>query len=148
MKYRPKLNIVPTTRDKIIQLASYLFLLATYIMAFWIYSISPEKIPYHFNTHGMPDIMETKKYIFLIPIAATLVFLLLNFLFKKPHKYNYSQELNEDNVEENYRRGILLLRVLNVVILAVAIAFIYEIYVGIQEYNLRTNSINTIEVTK
>ncbi len=145
MKYRPKLVIKPTTRDKFIQLFSYLFLLASYIMAFWIYSTSPEKIPYHFNTNGLPDIMETKRYIFAIPLMATLVFLLLNFLFKRPHKYNYSQELNEDNVEENYRRGILLLRVLNIVIIALAIAFIYEIYIGIEHYYYPAKGIITTD---
>jgi uncharacterized membrane protein len=134
MKYRPHLIIVPTTRDKIIQLVSYLLLVTTYVMAIWIYSTSPEKIPYHFNTHGTPDIMESKKYIFIFPIIATAIFLLLNFLFKRPHKYNYSQELNEGNVEENYRRGILLLRVLDLVLIVVAIAIIYDIYIGVQHH--------------
>jgi uncharacterized membrane protein len=134
MKYRPKLVIVPTTRDKIIQLISYLLLLTTYIMAIWIYSTSPDRIPYHFNTNGMPDIMESRKYIFIFPIAATVIFLVLNFLFKRPHRYNYSQELNPDNVEENYRRGILLLRVLDLVLIVVAIAIIYEIYIGVQHH--------------
>ncbi len=145
MKYRPKLVIKPTTRDKIIQLSSYLFLLVSYIMAIWIYSTSPEKIPYHFNTNGFPDIMESKNYIFIIPILATLVFLLINFLFKRPHKYNYSQELNEDNVEENYRRGILLLRVLNIVIIALSIAFIYEIHIGIEHFYYPSKEIITTD---
>jgi uncharacterized membrane protein len=134
MKYRPHLTIVPTTRDKIIQLVSYLLLATTYVMAIWIYSTSPEKIPYHFNTNGTPDIMESKKYIFIFPILATAIFLLLNFLFKRPHRYNYSQELNQDNVEENYRRGILLLRVLNLVLIVVAIAIAYDIYIGVQHH--------------
>jgi uncharacterized membrane protein len=134
MKYRPHLIIVPTTRDKIIQLVSYILLATTYAMAIWIYTTSPDKIPYHFNTRGYPDIMESKKYIFIFPMIATTIFLLLNFLFKRPHKYNYSQELNEDNVEENYRRGILLLRVLDLVLIIVAIAVMYEIYIGIQHH--------------
>ena len=134
MKYRPHLIIVPTKRDKIIQLLSYLLLVTTYVMAIWIYSTSPEKIPYHFNTHGLPDIMETKRYIFIFPIIATSIFLILNFLFKRPHKYNYSQELDEDNVEENYRRGILLLRVLDLVLIVVAIAIMYDIYIGVQHH--------------
>jgi uncharacterized membrane protein len=134
MKYRPHLTIVPTTRDKIIQIVSYLLLATTYVMAIWIYSTSPEKIPYHFNTRGYPDIMESKKYIFIFPIIATTIFLLLNFLFKRPHSLNYSQELNPDNVEENYRRGILLLRVLDLVLIVVSIAIMYEIYIGIQHH--------------
>jgi uncharacterized membrane protein len=134
MKYRPHLVIVPTTRDKIIQMVSYLLLTTTYILAIWIYSTSPEKIPYHFNTRGYPDIMESKIYIFIFPIIATIIFLLLNFLFKRPHNLNYSQELNPDNVEENYRRGILLLRVLDLVLIVVTIAIIYDIYLGIQHH--------------
>jgi uncharacterized membrane protein len=134
MKYRPQLIIAPTTIDKFIQFFSYLMLIMTYILAIWIYSTSPDRIPYHFNTRGYPDIMESKKYIFIFPMIATAIFLLLNFLFKRPHKYNYSQELNEDNVEENYRRGILLLRVLDLVLIIVAIAVMYEIYIGIQHH--------------
>ncbi len=67
--YPPTLEFIPL-----------LLLLLTIYMTLSNYSTLPDKIPFHFNSQGVPDDWANKNWVFLYPGLSAFVYLLLTIL--------------------------------------------------------------------
>jgi len=107
-----KIAIKLDITDKIIEALAGLLL---FVMWFWIayyYPDLPSRIPTHFNFAGEANGFGDKIDIFILPVSATLVYLVTTILNKFPHKFNYPVALTEENKEKIYYLGTKMLRML------------------------------------
>jgi len=126
MNKHPKLKIYPTRNELFIEFAAFLLL-----VFFWIISISsfgylPDEIPIHYNGLGEVDAYGDKETIFILPLIATLLFIMLSIFSKFPHTFNYSVEITKENAEKQYKNAINLIRLLKIAVLLIFIFINYK----------------------
>ena len=68
-----------------------------YLVATW--GNLPERVPIHFNAHGIPDRYGKKGSLLLEPILGLLILALLMFCQRFPQWWNYPVEVTEENRE-------------------------------------------------
>lgn len=109
---RPKLKISLSWKEKILILISTLCVIAMWVYLYISWSNLPSIIPIHFGITGAPDRFGNKSNVFLLPIIASIMHILLVVLSKMPHCFNYPVSVTEKNGEALYKIGkelILLL---------------------------------------
>ncbi len=100
----------------------------------WIYSVKNYKklseiIPIHFNFEGKPDGFGNKKWFWLLPSLASLLFIVINWGNFYPESANYVVEITEKNKDFQYILGRILSQVLIFVLLS--------LFFCIQEYTVK-----------
>lgn len=123
---RPRLNIPLTASDRWLERLSIVGLLAFWGFAVYMYPRLPEIIPVHFNIKGEIDDYGNKITWLLLPVVATLLYLLLTMFSRYPHLLNYPVKITAANAERYYAKGVRLLRILKlaIVIILFTIAWI------------------------
>lgn len=116
---RPKIKLIPTTSDKLVDLLGWLILLALWGWTVTHYSTLPGTIPTHFNAAGEADGFGSKASIIGLPIIATLLFIGLTVLNRYPHIFNYPSPVTQDNALRLYTLGTRMLRYLKLVLVVV-----------------------------
>jgi uncharacterized membrane protein len=109
---RPKLKISLSWKEKILILISTLCVIAMWVYLYISWSNLPSIIPIHFGITGAPDRFGNKTSVFLLPIIASIMHILLVVLSKIPHCFNYPVSVTEKSAEVLYKIGkelILLL---------------------------------------
>lgn len=71
----------------------------------------PDRVPGHYDATGNVDRLGSKMELWLLPVIAAALWIGMAFLEKYPHTFNY-MNLREDNIEAQYRNGMLMLNVL------------------------------------
>jgi len=102
---RPKVYIPYSTFEKLLEVVSVLGVLINLIMLIKYYSVLPHTIPIHFGPSGKPDDFGGKGTLFILPIAAFVLYSLLTVLSKFPHVYNYLTPITEENAKAQYHNG-------------------------------------------
>lgn len=123
-EYRPRLNIIPDKIDEAINLAGYTMLVLWTGLLSYSYAVLPDHIPVHFNLAGTPDSYAGKESLLLLLGIGVVLFILLSYLLKIPHYYNYIVTITPENAEYQYRNSVRLLRLLRV--------FIPLVFAGLQ----------------
>lgn len=126
MKERPKIKIHLTFTDKIIEVTSYIALIAFWLMNIFAFSTLPENIPTHYNGMGEVDSYGPKATIFLLPVLGTVLFAFLTYIIKKPESFNYTVEITKENALEQYSNSTKLIRFMKLAILILFIAIDYK----------------------
>ena len=116
---RPKITLIPTTADKLVDLLGWLILIALWGWTFTHYSTLPDAIPTHFNATGEADGFGSKASIIGLPFIATLLFIGLTVLNRYPHSFNYPTAITEDNALRQYTLATRMLRYLKLVLVVV-----------------------------
>ena len=116
---RPKITLIPTTADKLVDLLGWIILLALWALTITHYSTLPDTIPTHFNGAGEADGFGSKASIIGLPFIATLLFILLTILNRYPHIFNYPSPVTQDNALRLYTLATRMLRYLKLVLLVV-----------------------------
>ncbi len=116
---RPKITLIPTTADKMVELLGWLILLALWGWTFSHYSTLPGTIPTHFNAAGEADGFGSKVSIIGLPVIATLLFIGLTVLNRYPHIFNYPAAITQDNALRLYTLATRMLRYLKLVLVLV-----------------------------
>lgn len=106
---RPKLKLPLSNLEKILFLASILFLFTIWFISIDSYSKLPDIIPTHFNVSSVPDGYGSKNSIFISPVIVTVLYILIMILTRFPHIYNYAVSITAENAEANYRNGRTLM---------------------------------------
>lgn len=112
---RPKIAIEKTSIDWGLELLAWAALAALLIISFSYYNSLPAEIPVHFNASGTPDSYGSKWTFLLFPVLGGGLFLILLFVGRVPHTFNYPVKITDSNAEVQYRLGarmMLILRVL------------------------------------
>lgn len=127
--YPPTLEFIPL-----------LLLLLTIYMTLSNYSTLPDKIPFHFNSQGVPDDWANKNWVFLYPGLSAFVYLLLTILnvllaiTKNPMSLinlpkQWKASLNAPQIE---KLRVILNRYLFVLKMVIQGLLIYLLYISIQ----------------
>ncbi len=116
---RPKIKLIPTTADKLMELLGWLILLALWTLTICHYSTLPETIPTHYNAAGEADDFGGKTSIIRLPIIATLLFIGITVLNRYPHIFNYPTAITQDNALRLYTLATRMLRYLKLVLVLV-----------------------------
>ena len=116
---RPKITLIPTTADKLVDLLGWLILIALWGWTFTHYSTLPDTIPTHFNASGEADGFGSKASIIGLPVIATLLFIGVTVLNRYPHIFNYPTAITEDNALRLYTLATRMLRYLKLVLVLV-----------------------------
>jgi uncharacterized membrane protein len=116
---RPKITLVPSTADKMVELLGWLILLALWGWTFTHFSDLPDTIPTHFNAAGEADGFGSKASIIGLPFIATLLFIGLTVLNRYPHIFNYPTSITQDNALRQYTLATRMLRYLKLVLVLV-----------------------------
>ncbi len=126
---RPKIKIQKEPLDYYLEAAAFLAIAFLFIYPAIHYGGLPEDIPTHFDSKGQPDSYDKKSSIWILPAIGFLIFVMLYFLQKVPHSFNYGVKITEENAENQYRIALRLMRSLNVIIM---FSFAYLNYATIQ----------------
>jgi uncharacterized membrane protein len=126
---RPVLDIPVTPLENLLDLSAFAIAAACWILLGYHYNTLPNEIPQHFNALGQPDRYGDKGTLFLLPSIATVMVLLLHILKRFPHQFNYPYNITPENAPFEYRKSLMILRV---VALLAALLLFYCIYVVIQ----------------
>ena len=83
----------------------------------WVYVLKsyfqlPEQIPTHFNFSGVPDSFGSRHMILLLPGLATLLFILLSVINRRPERFNYPVTITTENAAYQYQLASNLIRAL------------------------------------
>lgn len=116
MEARPKIKIQLTGIDKTIEIAGWLLLLITCILAVYQFYTLPQIIPVHYNLSGTPDRYGNKSSLFILPAIAIILFIGMTWLNKYPHVFNYPVNITPDNAEMQYRFATRLLRYMKMIL--------------------------------
>jgi uncharacterized membrane protein len=119
MKNRPKLKLQKTKIDLTIDVLTWflLLLLCTYTIV--VYSTLPSTIPIHFNSIGKADGFGNKAILFITPIIAMFLILLLSLVSKIPHQFNYPVKITPENALKQYELATKLIRNLKLIIVLI-----------------------------
>lgn len=116
---RPKIKLIPTTADKLVDLLGWIILLALWGWTITHYSSLPGTIPTHFNAAGEADGFGSKVSIIALPVIASLLFMGLTVLNRYPHSFNYPTAITQDNALRLYTLATRMLRYLKLVLVVV-----------------------------
>lgn len=116
---RPKINLIPSTSDKIVEVLGWIILLVLWGWTINYYSALPDTIPTHFNAAGEADGFGSKVSLIALPVIATLLFIGLTVLNRYPHIFNYPTAITQDNALRQYTLATRMLRYLKLVLVLV-----------------------------
>lgn len=139
MDNRPKIKLVLSTTDKLIESISWLALIGLWYLVLANYSTLPETIPIHFNLAGKADGFGNKGNLFILPIISTIVFIAMSFLNKYPHTFNYLKTITEENALYQYSNATRFIRFLKLITVIIFGLISFEI---IQIANKNTEAFN------
>jgi len=123
---RPKLKIELSWKEKILILISTLYVIAMWVYLYIAWSNLPSIIPIHFGISGAPDRFGNKSSVFLQPIIASIMHILLAVLSKMPHCFNYPVKVTEKNGEALYKIGKELILLLDMEISLMFLILLWE----------------------
>ena len=115
-EYRPEIKLRLTLRDKLLEFAGVVFLMALWIWVWTSYKDLPNEIPTHYNFKGEADSFGGKATIFLLPAIATFLFVVMTIVNRYPHHFNYLTKITEDNALHQYTIATRMIRTLKTVI--------------------------------
>ena len=123
---RPKLKIALSWKEKILILISTLCVIAMWVYLYIVWNNLPNIIPIHFGITGAPDRFGNKISVLLLPIIASIMHILLIFLSKMPHCFNYPVSVTEKNGEALYKIGKELILLLDMEISLTFLILLWE----------------------
>lgn len=126
MNNNPKLKVKPTQLTKILEILNYFLIIAFWITTTLAYKHLPNEIPTHYNGLGEVDAYGDKISIFFLTLIATLLFIMLTIIAKKPHTFNYSETITSENAEAQYKIAMQFMQLLNLFVLSIFIFIDYK----------------------
>jgi uncharacterized membrane protein len=116
MESRPRIIPELTIIDKVLEMTGLFLIVLLWLLTIYNFLRLPSSIPLHFSSSGEPDNYGNKATLFLIPFINTVLFILLSYLNKRPHLFNFPVKITPENAQAQYKNAIRLLRVMKLVI--------------------------------
>lgn len=126
MNANPKIKVKPTLFTTIIEIINYFLLILFWVITSLVYKHLPNKIPTHYNGFGEVDAYGDKTTIFLLPLIATVLFLIVSISAKNPHTFKYSITITEQNAEGQYKNAMRFMQLIKLFMLLVFIFIDYK----------------------
>jgi len=135
---RPVMVPAKKTIDIFFEVSAILIIIFMWAYCFYHFASLPEIIPTHYGFNGKPDDYGSKSTIFLIPGIVTALVLLLRFLNRFPHRFNYMTVITEENAERQYRMATRLLRYIQFII---SFLFLFIVVKTVQDSYLKDSKL-------
>ncbi len=116
MESRPIFEIEPSPLDKRLEDASLILLIVFWLVVIQQFLVLPDIIPTHFNAAGIPDDYNSKASLFLLPVIATALYILLTLINRNPHQFNYPLKITPENARWQYTLATRLIRMIKIAI--------------------------------
>jgi uncharacterized membrane protein len=129
-KHQPHIKVEQGSLSRRTDIAARVLLVLLWGFTLLIYNRLPEQIPSHFNARGVADDYSSKGFLFLLPVIATAMVVLLTILNRYPHKFNYIVKITEQNAPYQYKNAMLMINVLKLVTVLVFSVIVVVIYLG------------------
>ncbi|MEM6377383.1 MAG: DUF1648 domain-containing protein, partial [Bacteroidota bacterium] len=100
---RPKIEVPKEPVDWFLEGVAWIAVLAMFLYLLYHYGSMPDRIPTHFGANGLPDAYGSKTSIWPLPIISLITFLILFFLNKAPHLFNFPTKITEENALSQYQ---------------------------------------------
>jgi len=113
---RPRIRIEPEPFDQFLDAAGFLALAVLIGLPLYYYESLPDIIPRHFGADGTPDGYSGKAIIWTLPLIGALMFFGMRWISGKPHWFNYTQKITQENAAYQYRNAVRMIRVMNTMI--------------------------------
>lgn len=96
------------TSDKVFEVASILFVLATAVIVAVSLPGLPDEVPNHFDMDGKPNQYGSKNFLWVTVVISVFIYTLLGIISMFPESFNYPSQKNDK--ESQYKLGVKLLR--------------------------------------
>lgn len=116
---RPILKLETGPSDLILEILATISLLCFFGYILYQYQFLPGTIPTHFDATGTPDDYGRKDTLWVLPAVALIVYLILTFVSRIPHQFNFPFKITPANARRQYTLSIRLLRYLKLVIVLI-----------------------------
>lgn len=113
---RPKIQVRKTIFDRLVELLTFLAVIASLVIPVYYYQDLPGEIPMHFNTSGTPDRVGPRSSIWFLPILGAFLCIGINRLIKFPHLFNYPGKITDKNARVSYQMAQRSLRMINLIV--------------------------------
>ena len=110
MRNRPVLHLPRTPLETLLEALTVLGLIAVIAITVWGYFVLPAIIPTHYGLSGTPNAYGGKASLLAMPIITICLTVLLTFLTRYPHRYNYPWPITAENAPRQYALARLLMR--------------------------------------
>lgn len=126
---RPILKIPLNPVDWIIEGVTLFMLMGIIVYTAIHYSILPETIPTHYGFSGKTDGSGGKSTLLVLIGVVCVIYVFLTGINRKPHWFNYPNQITESNAPRLYSIAIQMIRVLKLIVVVI---FSYIILTTIQ----------------
>jgi len=110
MRNRPVLPIPHTPFETLLEALTALGIITILAKTVWGWLTLPAIIPTHYGLSGAPNAYGGKASLLILPILAICLSVLLTFVSRYPHRYNYPWPITAENAPRQYYLARLLLR--------------------------------------
>jgi len=107
---RPVLHLPRTPFEALLEVLTVLGIITVIAMTVWGYFALPAIIPTHYGISGTPNAYGGKGSLLILPVLSVCLAVLLTFLSRSPHRYNYPWPITAENAPRQYYLARLLLR--------------------------------------
>ncbi len=97
-----------TKSEELMKNMAIIILAFTTVYGLYMYTMSPDTLPSHFNLEGEVDSYSSKTVVLLIVGINLLLYFLLSYAATKPKYFNYPVKINEKNAQIQYDNIIQL----------------------------------------
>ncbi|WP_033543767.1 DUF1648 domain-containing protein [Planococcus sp. CAU13] len=111
MKKQPVIKMGKPLLAKFLDAVTVIIFLAAIIYLIVQFPVLPEQVPAHYDATGSVDRWGSKMEMLILPAVGIGLWILMTILERHPHLLNYLN-LREDNIEAQYRNGVLMMNVL------------------------------------
>ena len=96
----------------IARILSVIGLLVQGFMILWTWELLPDIIPIHYNFSGNADGYGDKSDLFLLFGLSLGLYFGLNWLSRRPQKFNYPWKIDEKNAEHQHRLAAIFIQII------------------------------------
>ncbi len=141
MKRPPKISLETNIWDSLATILVPAIFIGVFFYIFIVYGALPEEIPIHFDANGKADGWGAKNTIFIVPLIGFPLALLMNYLCRFPHTFNYTKRITLENAEFEYRKAVDLMRQIS---LALAWIFAFITYTMVHSSTVGSSHIPSV----
>ena len=138
--YKPYTQL--SSFDWVLEAASFLVIVASWIVLLLNFAEIPETVPVHFNLQGEADRFGSKNELFLVQGIASVLYAGMVVLALFPQAHNMPTTLTEENKEEKWKLSAQFIRVVNLVVssifLSLTVTSVHNALIGVDDQNPAT----------
>lgn len=113
---RPLPDLDPDPRNAVLAVMGLVMIIACTAWLASVWDRIPDEVNTHFGPSGAPDDTGSKYQILVLPGMALVMWIVLGFITKIPHKYNYVVKITQENAQRQYELGVSLISWLRLVV--------------------------------